>query len=453
MKHRPTVRRLNSMHASQSRIARWRDALASDLRFAFRYFARHKATTAIIVTVLALGTGANALIFSTFQAWFLRPAPAMPNDGAQERIWAQQRDTRSGAWHPRGLSQPELERLAGRREVFQDVAAWMQEDVILGGDSVPVRAVSAQFVTSNYFAVLGVPLAAGAGFPSEDEAAPVAVLSYLAAQRLFGSARDAVGRDTRVNDVLVRVVGVAPPRFQGPLQNMNEPAVWMQLRSRAAVERVAPSWLTDEAALSAITRLAPGASRERATSIAREVVSGTLPDSAARVGMTRTADVLGMREPPPGPDRNEIIIAFTMILTVGILILLVAWTNVSSLMVAAAVGRRHEVAVRLSLGASRLRLVRQLVTESTLLALAGGIIGLTLAWQVLAWQMRTEIDGVNLAPDAVTFGFVLALAVATGILFGLSPALHATGGGVATALRDSGSGGASRRSRLQRGFV
>jgi predicted permease len=137
---------------------------------------------------------------------------------------------------------------------------------------------------------------------------------------------------------------------------------------------------------------------------------------------------------------------------IGVLILLVAWMNVSSLMVAAAVGRRHEIAVRISLGASRPRLLRQLVTESTLLALAGSAIGLTLAWWKLTAMMRTEIDAVDLSPDIGTFAFVLAMAVGAGILFGLSPALHAIRGGVAGALRDAGTG-TRNRSRLQRGFV
>jgi predicted permease len=121
-------------------------------------------------------------------------------------------------------------------------------------------------------------------------------------------------------------------------------------------------------------------------------------------------------------------------------------------MVAAAAARRHEIAVRLSLGASRVRLLRQLVTESTLLALVGAAIGLTLAWWQLAYMQKTEIDAVDIMPDAGTTAFGLALALATGVLFGLSPALHATRTGVASALRDSGTGSTSR-SRLQRAFV
>src|SRR3954454_1041987 len=107
-----------------ARRARWVDGLRGDVHFAFRYFARHKATTAIIVVVLALGTGANSLIFSMFQAQFIRPAPAVPKISTHARIWAQERNTRTAAWQPRPFSAPELAALAQRREIFQDVAAW-----------------------------------------------------------------------------------------------------------------------------------------------------------------------------------------------------------------------------------------------------------------------------------------------------------------------------------------
>jgi predicted permease len=430
-------------------------ALAADIRFAFRYFARHKGTTAILITVIALGTGANTLIFSTFQAQFLRPAPAVPENAAHARIWAQERPSRTARWELRRFTQAELVAIAERRDIFSDVGAWTEDELILrGGDSTAARSVNGQFVTPNYFGVLGVRLSAGQGFRHSPSDAPdmAAIMSYAAAEQLYGNAGAAVGQRILVNEVPMYVVGVAPPRFQGALRGMDEPALWIPVSARAAITRISPRWLTTDAALSLFGRLAPGVSRDQATAFVKHVVSSALPDSAARVGMARTAQVLSMQAPPPGSDTSEMILAFTFILTIGILILLVAWTNVSSLMVAAAVGRRHEIAVRLSIGASRPRVIRQLVTESTLLALAGSAVGLTLAWWELTYMMKTEIDAVDLAPDLGTFLFVLLMALATGVLFGLSPALHATRDGVSTALRDSGAG-ASTRSRLQRGLV
>ena len=437
-----------------ARRARWIDALRGDVRFAFRYFARHKATTAIIVVVLALGTGANTLIFSLIQAQFFRPAPAVPEDNSLARVWAQERPTRTARWRLRAFTRPELVALAERPEIFRAVGAWTEDEVVLRADSTSARAVGAQFVTPNFFAMIGVGLAAGRGFRQDAGDAPdmTGVMSFASAEQLYGSAAAAVGRQVLVNEVPVDIVGVAPPRFQGAQRSMGEPALWLPMSARATIARISPRWPNEEAALSLFVRLAPNVSRDQATALARQVVAHALPDSAARVGMARTADVLSMQAPEPGEGTQQMLFATTLMMAIGALILLVGWMNVSSLMVAAAVGRRHEIAVRLSLGASRVRLVRQLVTESTLIAVVGSAVGLTLAYWVLVWMAKTEVHEVDLAPDLATFAFVLVMAVATGVLFGLSPALHATRAGVSSALRDSGTG-ASGRSRLQRGFV
>ena len=442
-------------NARDARGARWVSEVVGDAHFATRYFGRRKATVAIIVAVLALATGANALIFSLFQSEFLRPAPAVPGDGAHARIWGLERATKTAQWHVRDFTRPELAALAAERDIFSAVAGWFSEDVVLDGkDSTGARGVGAQFVSPNYFAALGVRLVAGQGFASAGDGTPqtVAVMSYAMAGQLYGSAAAAVGHRVVVNEIAVDIVGVAPPRFQGALHNMNNPAVWLPLNARADVARISPRWLDRDPALSLFTRLAPGVSRDRAAAFARQVVANSLPDSATRVGMARTARVLTMNAAAPLDTSHDTILGFVFILTVGALILLVGWMNVSSLMVAAAVGRRHEIAVRLSLGASRARLLRQLVTESTMLAVTGGAIGSLLAWWALRWMMAHDVTGYDIAPDAGTFAFVVVLALVSGVLFGLSPALHATRGGVANALRDSGASTTSR-SRLQRAFV
>jgi predicted permease len=445
--------------ARDARGGRWAHDLATDLRFALRYFARHKANTGIIVAVLSLGTGANALIFSMFQAEFLRPAPAVSRHDAI-RIWGQERSAPTAPWQPRLFAQSELIALTERSDILRDVAAWTEEEVIVGSDSISAtatRAVNAQFVTPNFFRALGVPLSAGPGFPQDGDGnhstsgAP-AVIAYATAEQRFGSAEAAIGRRITVNETPAYIVGVAPPRFQGALRNMHWPALWIPLSARADIDRISPHRVADEAMLSVIAHLAPSASRDRAVAFARQVLANSLPDSAAHTGVTRTAVVIGMQQIPPGKDTREVRVALSLIVAVGILILLVACANVSSLMVAAALGRRHEIAVRVSLGASRARLLRQLVTESTLLSLAGSAAGLTVVWWFLLYLAKANIDGVSLAPDVGTFVFALGMALATGILFGLSPALHAIRGGLADALRDPGTA-FSTRGRLQRGFV
>src|SRR5687767_11792950 len=174
--------------AGDARGARWVDALAGDLRFAVRYFARHKATVAIIVIVLALGTGANTTIFSVFQSQFLRPAPGVPDDDSHARIWGQQRDTRLGAWHDRGFTHPELAALAQHKDVFRDVAGWTSDEVSFAADSGVAQLRQALYVTPNFFATLAVRPIAGQGFARDAGDVPdrTAVLAEAVATRLYG---------------------------------------------------------------------------------------------------------------------------------------------------------------------------------------------------------------------------------------------------------------------------
>lgn len=437
-----------------ARGARWVDAVRGDARFAFRYFSRHAATTAIIVGVIALATGMNTFMFSALQSQFFRAAPMMRNDDALVRIWGDERATRAGAFQTRSFTGPEYRVLAERRELFQEVAAYTPEDLIItAADTTGARTVDAQFVTPNYFRAAGIQLTGGQGFVAGDGTPDMAaVLSHALATQLYGSTANAVGRQVLVNQVPLRIAGIAPDRFQGVFRNMDG-ELWIPLSARTQISRSTPArWMEEKAALGLFGRLAPGASREQGTALARQVVNAALPDSAERVGMARSAHVVGLNESRPGSDNMEKIIATAAVFGVGVLILLVACTNISSLMVANAVGRRHEIAVRLSLGASRARLLRQLVTESTVLSFVGAGIGLTLAWWGLVWIAKNQPSGYDMMPDAATLGFVFVMALATGILFGLSPAMHATRGAVAGALRDSGTG-ASNRSRLQRGLV
>ena len=436
--------------------ARWLDTLGADLRFALRYFRRNKLTVAIIVGIFALGIGANTALVTVLQSQFQRPAPAVPDDD-QVRIVGQERPTQTARWQDRGFTYAELRELSMRREVFTHVAGWLAHDVILNaGDSIGPRGVRAHFVTPNYFSALGVGVVAGMAFtPSDADGAEMsAVLSFAMAERLFGTPSSALGQHLVINDVSVRVVGLAPREFQGALRGMDQPALWIPVSARADIARVPPRWLDESASLEAFARLARGVSEEQAAAITQLVLARTLPDSASRVGMTRSAQVLSLHAMLSGPDTYEAILIFGLLGFVGLLLLLVTCTNVSSLMVASAIGRRHEIAVRLSLGATRARLVRQLLTETTLLAVAGGAAGLLVCWWLLKLIASGggTIEGNSVMPDAYTLAYTLAVAIGTGVLFGLSPALHATRAGLSHALRDSGSG-ASRRSRLQRGFV
>jgi hypothetical protein len=135
--------------ARDARGSRWLETLAGDVRFAFRHFARRRATVGIIVAVLAVSTGANTMLFSMFQAQFLRPAPAVEYDGRMARLWAQERATKTSAWSLGGFTYPELRALAGRKDLFEDLVAYASQDVVVGGrDGTEARAIRAQFVTA-----------------------------------------------------------------------------------------------------------------------------------------------------------------------------------------------------------------------------------------------------------------------------------------------------------------
>lgn len=434
-------------------------SLASDARFALRYFARHKATTAIIVVVLTLATGANTLIFSLFQGMFLRPAPQVPQDPAHALVWMQERPTPTAQWKLVDLSGTQLRQLAERREAFASVAAFVEDyAIIAGGDSAGAQNAPITFVTPNFFTTLGVPPIRGRDLlQATDGVADLsAVMAELHAEQLFGSAEGALGKRLLVNKVPVEIVGIAPRRFRGATRDDVEPLLFIPLSARSDLLGAAPRWMDDEETrtLTVFARLAPSASFAQASAVAQQVAIATLPDSASRVGMTRMAEVRHLGAVPPWDAGEEKVLIFSLLGVLGLLILLVGWMNVSSLMVAAAVARRQEIAVRLALGATRFRIIRQLATESTIVSLVGATAGAIGAFWLLSIVTSQMVTGADFAPDAKTFAFVFVLAVLTGVLFGLSPALHATGGkaGVAGAIRDSGHG-ATRKSRLQRLLV
>jgi predicted permease len=440
--------------ARDARGARWISAIGGDLRFAMRHFGRQPLTTATIIVVLALGIGANSGIFTVLQAVTTRPAAAVPKDPSHVRIYGLEQKQRGAKPELRDFTLAEVNELAARRETFRAVAAWVEDDVMLAGpDSTGVRDAIVEFVSPNYFTTLGVAPAVGvvpvSREPSDEQ--PDALISFAQAQDLFGSPESAVGKRILVDEVPVRVVGVTPPLFQGAILHNDRPSVWMPMGARSVVKRLHPRWLADSAHLSVFARLAPGVTQQQATTIARAVAARMVPDSASRLGATFSAEIRPLHSnPPTRENESEDVIMLIMTSVMGLLILLVACTNVSALLVSSAVARRHEIAVRISLGATRARILRQLLTESSLLAVAGGALGLLGYWGFT--RIVESTVPMTVSPDLATAAFTLAFALGTGLVFGLSPALHATRAGAAVALRESGAG-ATSRSRLQRTLV
>jgi predicted permease len=361
------------------------------------------------------------------------------------------------------LSYPELSAYAALNDKLASVVGWVTTAVIVdaGDRDLGVFTARAQFVTPNYFRTLGVRLAEGRGFGQSRfaELAPAelsAIVSEGLATEQFGDARGALGKRVKVNDVEVTIIGVAPHGFAGAVQSGETRMLWLPLSAWQPVANVSAQVFTDlnAASFDAAARLQPGVTVADAMAAVRVVAARENASANAKATPTSvaSADVvplrglmeLGRYEDEMGPGQ----IIFPAI---AVLILLVCTTTVSSLLVGKAVGRRHEIGVRLALGASRWRVVRQLLTEVLILALMGGALGV---WVFGALLRLIEVsnDGFDVSPNWETTAFMIVYAIVTATLAGLSPALHATRAGLSDVLKDSASA-TTRRSRLQGTFV
>jgi len=441
----------------EGRLARgtgWLDALAADLRFALRQFARRPWTTLTMLGVLSVGLCISTLLFSYVHSYATLPPVGVAREDDLVRIrggWS------GGAEGPVGRDFPEEEFLEYRKLTgpFRAVAGWADAMVALdAGSDVERRGLDAKasFVTENYFSVLGVRPVLGPGLPARESGdattAAVAVIGHTAWDQLFARSPDVIGSTVAVNGVPVTIVGVAPQRFMG-VGMPSQFVLWMPLSAQRLVMPGPPG------ALRAAARLRPGVGAREATAAvqvvgARAAASGE--KSRTREATTDVVPLLSVNG-DPGFDRDVRLMSFS-IGFLGLLVLLVACTNVSALLTGLATARRQEIAIRLSLGAARTRLIRQLLTESALLSGLAGAAALGMVWGVMRAvnrsipEMPLELE-VNRTITAFTFGVALTV----GVLFGLSPALHATQLGIASALRDSTAMIAAARGRLQRGLV
>jgi predicted permease len=295
--------------------------------------------------------------------------------------------------------------------------------------------------------------------PGRTDDAPGAELAALIAHwqwEQLGGDSTVIGRVIRLNNVPMRIVGVAPPRFEGPIiQADGRTAVWVLVAARAALTRSGAHALAsrDSALFDAVARLTPTTTIEQANAVVRVVSTAWAPAPKPDEQLEHSSDVVPLRGLTDVETDGSDAAIIALNGTGGLLLLLVVCTNVSALLVGAAVARRREIAIRLSLGASRSRVIQQLLTETSLLALGGGALGLTLYWWVVKLAVWYLGDGdLAIGPDFGTVAFTAVIALGTGVIFGLSPALHATRLDVSNALKSTG-GGSSSRSRLQRGFI
>lgn len=393
------------------------DSVMQDVRYAARRLRQRPGFALTVVLVLGLGIGAATTMFSAVDAALLRPLPFQRDDRLV---------TLNGIEVPvREFNSPQHEAdindARALRNVFTHVSAYAPGGMNLSDVNAPVR-LNVALVTADLFSTLGVPVARGRGF-SADEGKPdgphVAVLSDGLWRRQFGADPSLIGRDVRLNDVPYRVIGVMPPSFRFP----QETEIWLPLSIPTTWDQFEAfrGWLPK----TVIGRLAPGVSVNQARVTVHSLIERYQSPERRAYPSDRPA-VEPLRDTLVGKQRTALLV----LLGATALVLLVACANVTNLLLSRALAQRNELALRAALGASRARIVRQLLVESVLLALSGGVVGVAVAYagvRLLGTLMPPELAGASPAQvDARVLTFSLIVALLTGIAAGLWPAIGAS---------------------------
>lgn len=406
------------------------DNLRKDLRYAFRSLAKRPGFTAAAVLSLALGIGANTTIFSVVNAAFLAPIPVE----RPERLAAVYT---TDAQHPGFLpiSYENFEDLRDQNRVFDDLVAvqWLMVSVT-GGDT-PER-VFCQIVTGSYFDTLGVRAGVGRTFLPEDDSAPgrnpVVVLNHDFWEKRFNADPGLVGRTVLLNNREFTVVGIAPEGFKGT-DRLTSVDVWIPMSMYEQISNFRASFRDRSFRMfNMIGRLKPGVTLAQAEADLQRIgrqLEQTYPDNNKGMGVTSVPFNVASLEPN---DREKYVRGGTFLMIVVGLLLLIACANLASLLLARASSRESEMAIRLAVGAKRGHLIRQLLVESLVLSLGGGLLGLLVAaWSSrFLWRLRppfiTENTPLALGIDVRVLAFTLLLSLMTGVLFGLAPALQSS---------------------------
>jgi predicted permease len=407
----------------------WLESVAQDVVYAARSLRRQPGFALVAIAVLACSIGLNTSLFTVYNAVALRPW-SVPDPGRVVRVYGFVRNPPQGLDNYSGFSVPEYRYLAEHSKSMTGLFFTNGESGLM----LEQRKANYVFVSGNFFQVLSVGMERGRGFlPDEDRAgAPeaVAVISYSVWQNRFGGDPNIIGRRVKMQDSPFVVVGVTPPDFAGTAPEVTD--LWLPLAS-TGILYPSDSWtnrLLREANICCVDiggRLAPGFGREQARAelsvLSREFASQSNEKSD---GVELAGTALLMQ---PGQESRQVYAVFGTMFAGVMLVWLLACANVSNLLLARGAARRREIAVRVSLGAARPRVVRQLLTESLVLAVLAGGLGITLAWILPGPILRGAVGEVSfrLQPDTTVLAFTLGLSLLACLACGLAPALAVTG--------------------------
>jgi putative ABC transport system permease protein len=418
------------------------ETLWQDIRFGARMLAKNGGITLVAILTLALGIGANTAIFSVVDAVLLRTLPYAEAERLAI-IW----EDASFAGFPRNTPAPaNYADWKSQNQTFADVAAIANRSLNITGDGEPERAPSLA-VTHTFFSLLGVRPMLGRDFHAEDDvpgANRVAILSHSLWQTRYGADPNILGRDILLSGVKYSVIGVLPARFQFLDKDTK---LW-----------VTAAFTKEELAqrgnhyLRVVGRLRPGVTLQQADADIAAItqrIAQEFPDEAGRLG----SRVVPIREEITGDVRQPLLM---LLIAVGF-VLLIACSNLTNLQLSRAAAREREIAVRVALGSGRARIVRQLLTECMLLSLAGGLAGALLSWWSFDF-LRQLIPPGLVEATAVEFNgkillFTMGASVLAAVLFGLAPALQASGQNLGDALKQGGRGGLGGRKNRLRGAL
>jgi predicted permease len=413
-------------------------SMLQDLRFALRRLVKDRWFTLAAIAALALGIGANSAVFTLVNAVLLR---GLPIDKPDRIMWV---DSRDQLGRGRGVSFQDFEDWRAGSRTFSGLTLVQNGTMIISADDRLPESYPGGFISANAFDVIGVKAALGRGFRPEDDAsnAPaVALISGGIWKSRYASDRSIIGKAVRVNTIPATIVGVMPDGFKWPFQS----EVWIPMSQRSPVFR-GPRQARP---FMAYGRLADGVTLEQARSEMKNIAE-QLSVQYRDSNKDLTAQVTPFLDFVIGSQIKTI---FWSLMGAVAFVLLIACSNVANLLLARAAHRSREVAVRVSLGATRWRIVRQLLVESMLLAFISGGVGLGVAMILIRWfDGETQNIGkpywMTFTIDPLVFAFIAGVCLLTGVLFGLAPALHISKTNVNEVLKEggrSGSGGLRAR--------